>query len=107
MSVGRRRLVVPPEAEDFSTGAHFVNAIQREAADQALVAALNMAGQSTSRQGGFRMNVLATFGLVSSSFGQWWRAEGGEHVACHRPPPGSSPQADIASSRAWSAPGRR
>jgi hypothetical protein len=99
MSVGRRRLVVPPEAEDFSTGAHFVNAIQPEAADQALVAALNMAGQSTSRQGGFRMNVLATFGLVSSSFGQWWRAEGGEHVACQ--------QADIASSRAWSAPGRR
>jgi hypothetical protein len=39
MSVGWRRsktpfLVVPPEAEDFSTGAHFVNAIQPEAADQ-------------------------------------------------------------------------
>ena len=68
------------EATDFSTGAHFVNAIQPEAADQALAAALNMAGQSTSRQGAFRMNVLATFGLVSSSFGQWWGAEGGEHV---------------------------
>jgi hypothetical protein len=26
------------------------------------------------------MNVLATFGLVSSSFGQWWGAEGGDHV---------------------------
>jgi hypothetical protein len=60
MSVGRRRLVVPPEAEDFSTGAHFVNAIQPEAADQALVAALNMAGQSTSRQGGFRMPRLGS-----------------------------------------------
>jgi len=68
------------EAADFSTGAYFVNAIQPEAVDQALIAALNMAGQSTSRQGAFRMNVLATFGLVSSSFGQWWGAEGGEHV---------------------------
>jgi NAD(P)H-nitrite reductase large subunit len=68
------------EAADFSTGAYFVNAIQPEAVDQALVAALNMTGHSTSRQGAFRMNVLATFGLVSSSFGQWWGAEGGEHV---------------------------
>jgi NADPH-dependent 2,4-dienoyl-CoA reductase/sulfur reductase-like enzyme len=68
------------EAADFSTGAHFVNAIQPDAADQALVAALNMAGQTASWRGAFRMNVLATFGLVSSSFGQWWGAEGGEHV---------------------------
>jgi hypothetical protein len=51
----------------MSTGAHFVNAIQPDAADQSLVAALNMAGQCTSWQGAFRMNVLATFGLVSSS----------------------------------------
>jgi len=68
------------EAADFSTGAHFVNAIQPDAADQALTAALNMVGQSTSWQGGFRMNVLATFGLVSTSFGQWWGADDGEHV---------------------------
>jgi NADPH-dependent 2,4-dienoyl-CoA reductase/sulfur reductase-like enzyme len=68
------------EGADFSTGVHFVNAIQPSAADQALVAALNMAGQSTSWRGAFRMNVLATFGLVSSSFGQWWGAEGGDHV---------------------------
>jgi len=68
------------EAADFSTGAHFVNAIQPDAADQSLVAALNMAGQCTSWQGAFRMNVLATFGLVSSSFGQWWGAEPGDHV---------------------------
>jgi hypothetical protein len=26
------------------------------------------------------MNVLSTFGLISSSFGQWWGAEGGEHI---------------------------
>jgi NADPH-dependent 2,4-dienoyl-CoA reductase/sulfur reductase-like enzyme len=68
------------EAADFSTGAHFVNAIQPDAADQALVAALNMAGQQSSWEGAFRMNVLATFGLVSSSFGQWWGTEAGEHV---------------------------
>ena len=68
------------EAADFSTGAHFVNAIQPDAADQALIAALNMAGQRTSWQGAFRMNVLATFGLVSSSFGQWWGSKGGDHV---------------------------
>jgi NADPH-dependent 2,4-dienoyl-CoA reductase/sulfur reductase-like enzyme len=68
------------EAADFSTGEHFVNAIQPDAADQALVAALNMVGQPSSWRGAFRMNVLATFGLVSSSFGQWWGAEGGDHV---------------------------
>jgi len=68
------------EAADFSTGAHFVNAIQPDAADQALVAALNMIGQRAAWQGAFRMNVLATFGLVSSSFGQWWGADGGDHV---------------------------
>jgi NADPH-dependent 2,4-dienoyl-CoA reductase/sulfur reductase-like enzyme len=68
------------ESADFSTGAHFINAIQPAAADQALVAALNMAGQSTSSQGALRMNVLATFGLVSSSFGQWWGSPAGDHV---------------------------
>jgi len=26
------------------------------------------------------MNVLNTFGVISSSFGQWWGAEGGEHI---------------------------
>jgi hypothetical protein len=26
------------------------------------------------------MNVLATFGLISSSFGQWWGSKGGDHV---------------------------
>jgi NAD(P)H-nitrite reductase large subunit len=68
------------EAEDFSTGEPFVNAIQPDGADQSLIAALNMAGQSTAWRGALRMNVLATFGLASSSFGQWWGAEGGEHA---------------------------
>jgi NADPH-dependent 2,4-dienoyl-CoA reductase/sulfur reductase-like enzyme len=68
------------EATDFSTGTHFVNAIQPDAADDALIAALNMIDHPTSWQGALRMNVLATFGLVSSSFGQWWGADGGDHV---------------------------
>ncbi len=68
------------ESVDFSTGEHMVNAIQPNAADQALVAGANMAGGSAVTRGGLRMNVLETFGLISTSYGQWWGADGGEHV---------------------------
>ncbi len=68
------------EAIDFSTGAAIVNAIQPNAADQALIAALNMSGRDAKSRGSLLMNVLDTFNLVSSSYGQWWGAEGGEHV---------------------------
>lgn len=68
------------ESLDFSTGEHMVNAIQPNAADQALVAGANMAGGAALTLGGLRMNVLETFGLISTSYGQWWGAEGGEHV---------------------------
>ncbi len=68
------------ESRDFSTGEAMVNAIQPNAADQALVAGANMAGGDARTLGGLRMNVLETFGLVSTSYGQWWGAEGGEHV---------------------------
>ncbi len=68
------------ESVDFSTGEHMVNAIQPNAADQALVAGANMAGGDARTLGGLRMNVLETFGLVSTSYGQWWGAEGGDHV---------------------------
>lgn len=68
------------QARDFSTGQMMVNAIQPNAADQARLAALNMAGQETSSQGSLAMNVLDTLGLIASSFGQWWGVEGGEHV---------------------------
>ena len=68
------------ESLDFSTGEHMVNAIQPNAADQALVAGANMAGGAAITRGGLRMNVLETFGLISTSYGQWWGAEGGEHV---------------------------
>ncbi len=60
------------EAPDMFTGAPLVSAIQPNAADQARVAALNMAGKSTELPGVLPINVLDTLGLISSSFGQWW-----------------------------------
>ncbi|MBR0568822.1 NAD(P)/FAD-dependent oxidoreductase [Azoarcus sp. L1K30] len=74
------------EAPDLFTGAHLVAAIQPNAADQARVAALNMAGRNTRLNGVLAINVLDTLGLISTSFGQWWgeKAEAGgegvEHV---------------------------
>ncbi len=75
------------EAPDMFTGAHLVSAIQPNAADQARIAALNMArpdGRRDTRLNGvLAINVLDTLGLISSSFGQWWgeKAEqGGEGV---------------------------
>jgi NAD(P)H-nitrite reductase large subunit len=66
------------ETLDFSTGKLAVNAIQPNAADQARVAGLNMAGKHMVSQGSLAINVLATLGLISSSFGMWWGAVGGE-----------------------------
>jgi NAD(P)H-nitrite reductase large subunit len=68
------------ESIDFATGKREVYAIQPAAADEARIAALNMAGKNASTQGNFAMNVLDTVGLVASSFGQWGGAKGGEHV---------------------------
>jgi NAD(P)H-nitrite reductase large subunit len=68
------------EAKDFSTDKTLVNAIQPNAADQARIAALNMAGKPTTSQGSLAINVLDTLGLISSSFGCWWGAEGGQSV---------------------------
>ncbi|NMF89122.1 NAD(P)/FAD-dependent oxidoreductase [Aromatoleum petrolei] len=65
------------EAPDLFTGAHLVAAIQPNAADQARVAALNMAGHHTKLNGVLAINVLDTLGLISASFGQWW-GEGSE-----------------------------
>lgn len=66
------------ETLDFSTGKLAVNAIQPNAADQARIAGLNMAGKHTTSQGTLAINVLDTLGLISSSFGMWWGALGGE-----------------------------
>ena len=66
------------EAIDFSTGKRLVNAIQPNAADQARIAALNMAGKGALSQGTMAVNVLDTMGLISSSFGQWWGDPAGQ-----------------------------
>ncbi|MGB9150366.1 MAG: FAD-dependent oxidoreductase [Burkholderiales bacterium] len=68
------------EAKDFSTDKTLVNAIQPNAADQARIAALNMAGKPATSRGSLAINVLDTLGLISSSFGRWWGAEGGQSV---------------------------
>ncbi|HME27067.1 MAG TPA: FAD-dependent oxidoreductase [Acetobacteraceae bacterium] len=68
------------EAVEFATGKRFVNAIQLNAADQARISALNMAGRPTRSQGALAINVLDTFGLISASFGQWQGVAGGDHT---------------------------
>ena len=68
------------EMADFHSGQPAVNAIQPNAADQARVAASNMAGRSASVAGSLAINVLDTLGLISTSFGQWWGGEGSESV---------------------------
>jgi len=68
------------QAKEFYTGAQLVNAIQPNAADQARIAALNMAGKDAASQGAMAINVLNTLGLISSSFGQWMGVAGGEHA---------------------------
>lgn len=68
------------QERDFLTGQMTVNAIQPSAVEQARIAALNMAGKQVQSQGSLAMNVLDTLGLIAASFGQWWGAEGGDHV---------------------------
>ncbi len=68
------------EAAGFHSGRPQLNAIQPNAADQARVAAANMAGAQTAMQGSLAINVLDTLGLVSTSFGEWQGAAGGEGV---------------------------
>jgi NAD(P)H-nitrite reductase large subunit len=68
------------EASGFHTGERELNAIQPNAADQARVAAINMAGGDAVFQGALAINVLDTLGMISTSFGQWWGVEGGQGV---------------------------
>ena len=71
------------EAAGFHSGDPQLNAIQPNAADQARVAAANMAGRQAVTQGSLAINVLDTLGLISTSFGQWWGEEkdaGGDGV---------------------------
>lgn len=62
--------------------AWLVNAIQPNAADQATIAATNMAAPAVAARspGALPINVLDTLGLVSTSFGEWQGVDGGQHV---------------------------
>ena len=68
------------EAPDLFSGRHLVAAIQPNAADQARIAALNMAGQTARMKGVLAINVLDSMGMISSSFGEWQGVAGGEGV---------------------------
>ena len=68
------------ESIDFSTGQRIVNAIQPNAAEQARVAGISMAGGNGQSIGAIQINVLDTLGLISSSFGLWSGAKDGDHV---------------------------
>jgi NAD(P)H-nitrite reductase large subunit len=68
------------EAFDVASGRTIVSAIQPNAADQARVAGLNMAGGTGRLAGVTQINVLDTLGLISTSFGDWQGVPGGEHV---------------------------
>lgn len=68
------------EAYDPITKQTIVSAIQPNAVDQGYVAAVNMAGGSSTAQVVTQINVLDTLGLVSTSFGQWQGVPGGEHA---------------------------
>lgn len=71
------------QGRDFSTGGFEVHAIQPTASEHGRIAALNMAGRVTDYQGSLNMNVLATLGLIASSFGQWMGVKDGTQAeAC-------------------------
>ena len=63
---------------DFSTGEYSVHAIQPTATEHGRIAALNMLGREAHYKGSLNMNVLATVGLISSSFGSWDGVPGGD-----------------------------
>lgn len=71
------------EAFDKISGQAIVSAIQPNAAEQARVAAINMAlqgrpGKRAVLHGVTQINVLDTLGLISASFGHWQGVEGGQ-----------------------------
>jgi len=67
------------QGRDFLTGGYSVQAIQPTAVDHGQIAARNMAkGHRHYHWGSVNMNVLATMGLISSSFGLWMGVDGGD-----------------------------
>ncbi len=73
------------QGEDFSSVSFEVQAIQPTATEHGRIAAMNMADRVTRHQGSVNMNVLDTLGLISSSFGLWMGAEGGDSVELCEP----------------------
>jgi NAD(P)H-nitrite reductase large subunit len=68
------------EAFDARSGKAVISAIQPNASDQAYIAGLNMAGRDAKLKQVTQINVLDTLGLISTSFGDWQGAPGGEQV---------------------------
>ena len=68
------------EAFDRVSGKTIVSAIQPNAADQAVIAAKNMAGLRAALSSVTQINVLDTLGMISTSFGNWEGVPDGEHV---------------------------
>ena len=66
------------EGIDLSTGKPDMLAIQPVAVEHGRFVGLNMAGVKTPHRGSLNMNVLDTMGLISSSFGLWQGAPGGQ-----------------------------
>jgi NAD(P)H-nitrite reductase large subunit len=73
------------QGQDFNTGEYSVQAIQPTAVEHGRLAASNMAGHVQAHRGSVNMNVLDTMGLISSSFGLWMGAEGGDTAELHDP----------------------
>lgn len=68
------------QGRDITTNTRMVHAIQPTATEHGRIAAQNMTGTDAPYQGSLNMNVLDTLGLISSSFGNWQGAEGGDSV---------------------------
>ena len=68
------------EGIDISTGKPDMLAIQPVAVEHGRIAGQNMAGKYTPHRGSLNMNVLDTLGLISSSFGLWQGAPGGDEA---------------------------
>lgn len=74
------------EGKDFSTGGYSVQAIQPTAVDHGFIAATNMSeGSEWLHRGSINMNVLDTMGLISTSFGLWEGADGGDAATLYDP----------------------
>ena len=73
------------QGKDFSTDDYNVQAIQPTATDHGRIAALNMAGHRAEHNGSLNMNILDTLGLISTSFGLWMGAEGGDSTEIYNP----------------------